>query len=43
MDVFRLPLSTLVDMVMAGEIADGKTQVAVLKTAEILRRRKNEV
>jgi len=43
LDVFRLPLSTLVDMVMAGEIADGKTQVAVLKTAEILRRRKNEV
>ena len=31
------PLKTLVDMVMRGEIEDGKTQVALLKTAIALR------
>lgn len=41
LETFRLPLSTLVDMVMSGEITDGKTQVAILKVAEILRRRQN--
>ncbi len=35
----RVPLSTLVDMVMAGEIPDGKTQAAVMRVQEILRRR----
>lgn len=35
----RIPLDRLVDMVMSGEIQDGKTQVAVLKVQEILRRR----
>lgn len=40
LEIVRLPLTTLVDRVMSGEIADGKTQVAILKTAEILRRRK---
>lgn len=35
----RLPLDTLVDMVMAGEIPDGKTQVAVMRVKELLRRR----
>lgn len=39
LEIVRLPLETLVDQVMAGEITDGKTQVAVLKAAEILRRR----
>ena len=39
LDVVRFPLSRLVDMVMDGEITDGKTQVAVLKTAELLRKR----
>ncbi len=34
----QIPLSTLVDMVMRGEIYDGKTQVAVLKVWELLRR-----
>ncbi|MBR3893886.1 MAG: NUDIX hydrolase [Clostridia bacterium] len=43
LEIVRLPLSTLVDQVMGGEIADGKTQVAVLKTAEILRRRGTEI
>ena len=41
LEVIRLPLETLVDMVMSGEITDGKTQVAVLKTWELLRRREN--
>ncbi|MGM9647986.1 MAG: NUDIX hydrolase [Eubacteriales bacterium] len=32
----RYPLSELVEMVMAGEIADGKTQIAILKAARML-------
>lgn len=40
LDVIRVPLSTLVDQVLAGDITDGKTQVAILQTNEILRRRK---
>ncbi|MBQ2735223.1 MAG: NUDIX hydrolase, partial [Clostridia bacterium] len=39
LESFRIPLSVLVDQVLAGKITDGKTQVAVLKTNEILRRR----
>jgi len=39
LESFRVPLADLVDQVMAGEITDGKTQVAVLKANEILRRR----
>lgn len=31
LDVLRLPLSTLVEQVMAGEIPDAKTQIAALK------------
>lgn len=42
LEVMRIPLSDLVEMVMRGEITDGKTQVAVLKTNEILRRRSTE-
>ena len=30
-DVTKIPLDTLVDMVMSGEIKDAKTQAAVLK------------
>ena len=36
----RIPLSRLIDDVMNGKITDGKTQVAILKVNEILRRRK---
>ena len=36
--VERIPLETLCDMVIAGEIADGKTQSAILKAAAWLRR-----
>ena len=39
LEVDRIPLSDLIEQVMRGEITDGKTQVAVLKAAEILRRR----
>lgn len=35
-DVFEVPLTKLVKMVVVGEIVDGKTQVAVLKAAQIL-------
>lgn len=39
LDLVKIPLSTLVDMVLAGEVPDGKTQVAVLRVNEILHRR----
>ena len=38
LSVVRIPLSELVEEVMQGKITDGKTQVAVLKTNELLRR-----
>lgn len=37
----RIPLSRLVDMVMAGEIPDAKTQAAVMRVNELLRRRQS--
>ena len=33
LSVERIPLKVLLDMVMSGEIRDGKTQIAVLKAA----------
>ncbi|MBQ9807009.1 MAG: NUDIX hydrolase [Clostridia bacterium] len=39
LEVERIPLSELVEQVMQGKITDGKTQVAILKVNEILRRR----
>ena len=33
LNVCKIPLSTAVDMVMSGEIKDGKTQAAILKLA----------
>ena len=41
-DVVQIPLAEMVDRVMAGEILDGKTQLAVLKVNELLRREKEE-
>ena len=38
LDVERIPLKTLVQAVIAGEIADGKTQSAILKAAAWLAR-----
>ena len=40
LNTVRVPLADLVEDVMQGRIADGKTQVAILKVNEILRRRK---
>ena len=36
LDVYAIPLSDLVEDVMAGRISDAKTQVCVLKAARIL-------
>lgn len=36
MEVDKIPLSTLVEMVMSGEIRDAKTQTAVLKVARLV-------
>ncbi len=41
-DVVRIPLDDMVGRVMRGEILDGKTQLAVLKVNELLRREKKE-
>ena len=35
LSVHRIPLTRLVEMVMSGEIRDGKTQIAVLKAAKL--------
>ena len=40
--VIRVPLPQLVEDVMQGRITDGKTQVAILKVNEILRREQAE-
>ena len=37
LDVELVPFKALYDMVMSGEIKDAKTQIAILKTAEIRR------
>ena len=39
LEVEKIPLSTLVKMVMDGEIKDAKTQIAILKADRILRER----
>lgn len=39
LDVVRIPLSDMVDAALRGELPDGKTQLAVLKVWELLRRR----
>lgn len=36
LDVLEMPLDKAVDMVMAGEIPDAKTQIALLKTKALL-------
>jgi len=37
LDVYEIPLEELVEYVMNGKITDGKTQVAILKTNQLLR------
>ena len=41
-DIVRIPLCKLVDLAMAGEIPDGKTQLAVLKVQQLLQRRREK-
>ena len=36
LDVVTVPLAKAVEMVMNGEIKDGKTQIVILKAARIL-------
>ena len=38
LDVEKIPFDKLVDMVMSGEILDGKTEIAILKTKLLLQR-----
>ena len=38
-DIVEMPLKELVGMVLRGEIEDGKTQLGILMTAEIIRER----
>lgn len=40
LEVVKIPLGTLVEMVMTGEIKDSKTQVAILKADRLLKERK---
>ena len=40
LEVEKIPLKTLVDMVMEGKIPDSKTQIAILKAEKILASRK---
>ncbi len=42
LDVVRIPIAELVEDALAGRLPDGKTQLAVLKVWEILRRRRAE-
>ncbi|MBO7274544.1 MAG: NUDIX hydrolase [Clostridia bacterium] len=41
-DVVQIPLAEMVERVMKGEILDGKTQLAILKVNELLRREQTE-
>ncbi len=38
-EIVRIPLDELVDTIMKGEVPDGKTQAAVLRTAHLLEKR----
>ena len=40
LSVVKIPLSELVEQVQAGKIPDAKTQMAVMRVADLLRRRK---
>jgi ADP-ribose pyrophosphatase len=39
LEIIKIPLSKLVDMVLSGEIEDGKTQSAVLRAHTMISRR----
>ncbi len=38
LETVRIPLDTLVDMIMRGDVPDGKTQAAVMRVAYMLRK-----
>ncbi len=38
LEVEKIPLSVLVDMILSGEITDSKTQTAILKVNELIKR-----
>lgn len=38
LEVEKIPLSDLVDMILSGEITDSKTQTAILKVNELIKR-----
>ena len=38
LEVFRLPLSEAIEMILRGEIPDGKTQTAILRAKLMLER-----
>ena len=40
LEVVKIPLDTLVNMVMSGEIKDSKTQVAILKAEKLLKEKR---
>lgn len=40
LEVEKIPLDTLVNMVMSGEIKDSKTQIAILKAQKLLKERR---
>ena len=42
LEVTKIPLSTLTEMVMKGEIKDAKTQIAILKASNILSKGKSK-
>jgi len=38
-ETVKIPLDTLVDMIMRGEVPDGKTQAAVMRVAHLIDKR----
>lgn len=38
LEVYPIPMDTLLDMIMEGQVTDGKTVIGVLKANELLRR-----
>lgn len=41
-ETVKIPLDTLVEMIMRGEVPDGKTQAAVMRTAHLLEKETNK-
>lgn len=41
-ETVKIPIDTLVEMIMRGEVPDGKTQAAVMRTAYLLEKKTNK-